>query len=174
MGDDPNREQLVQHDSTNTVDWPGKPGQQSMFNRLIASSLEAAPEQLRLLAASNDRLVRHNLILNPATPPDALIALAPEFPREFFNHPLLDLMILEDPQLLKRLQPGTLKGYLSDPDCPESFIIWACKHGTKGDQLVIMKRPNLATRWLKAIANGPHPRAAERAMDKLIDLGESW
>lgn len=142
--------------------------------RVIARSATANSEKLLLLSKSDKKFVRRNVILNPATPPDILIALAPEFPREFFDHPLLDLMILEDPRLLARLQPGTLKTYLSDPDCPESFIIWACKHGTKGDQLVIMKRPNLATRWLKAIANGPHPRAAERAMDKLIDLGESW
>lgn len=143
-------------------------------DRAIANDPTASVDVLTALAESSDFETRKNVAGNIATPADALIVLAEEFPSEFFSHPLLDLMILEDPGVLRRLKPGVLKSYLSHSTCPESFVIWACKHGYKTDQLEILKRPDLSVEQLRYIAQGPHPKAAERAIERLIEMGESW
>lgn len=143
-------------------------------DRAIANDPTASVDALTALAESSDFETRKNVACNIATPADVLISLAEEFPGDFFSHPLLDLMILEDPGILRRLKPGVLKSYLSDPTCPESFVLWACRHGYKTDQLEILKRPDLSVEQLKYIARGPHPKAVETAIDRLIEMGESW
>ncbi len=149
-------------------------GQTYDIDRLIAACPVATPGLLANLAKSLDKETRRLVICNPGTTVDILMSLAKEFPQEFFAHPMLDLMILEDPWLLKGLQPGVLKAFLMKPDCPAAFLTWACLHGTKGDQLEVLKRSDLPVKWLKAIARGPHPKAAERAIGRLIEQGETW
>ena len=144
------------------------------IDRAIASNPKASVGVLMALAESSDYETRKKVVCNIATPADALIGLAEEFPSEFFSHPLLDLMILEDPGVLRRLKPGLLKSYLNNSACPESFVLWACRYGYKADQLEILKRPDLSIEQLKCIAQGPHPKAVERAIDRLIEMGESW
>lgn len=149
-------------------------GQSYEIDRAVALSPLASADVLEKLAQSNDKEIRRNIVCNIATPAHTLMLLAQEFPSEFFVHPLLDLMILEDPQLLTRLKPGVLKSFLSDPGCPESFVSWACLHGYKTDQLEILKRSDLSALQLRQIARGPHPKAAERATNRLIEMGELW
>ena len=143
-------------------------------DRLIAKHSNATQDVLERLSESSDYETRKNVICNAGTQADLLIALAPEFPMDFFSHPLLDLMILEDPQLLQKLKPGVLKAFLKADDCPNAFIQWASRHGTKGDQLEILKRDDLTVAVLKSIANGAHPKPSERAIDHLLEFGETW
>jgi len=149
-------------------------GQTIAQDRAIASSASATEDILRQLAKSLDKETRHRVISNLNTPAEVMIALASEFPQEFFIHPMLDFMILEDPHLLSKLEPGVLKIFLKDPACPESFIYCACRYGNKTDQLEILKRSDLKVEWIKLIAQGNHPKAAEKAMDYLIEMGVSW
>jgi len=149
-------------------------GRSYAIDRAIAASTSAKSDVLKMLAESNDQETRRNIVCNVGTPAETLISLAQEFPAEFFAHPLLDLMILEDPMLLTRLNPGVLKSFLNDPECPESFVLWACRHGHKTDQLEILKRSNLSVNQLKYIARGAHPKAAERAKNRLIEMGDAW
>jgi hypothetical protein len=149
-------------------------GRSYAIDRAIAASPLAKPDVLKALAESHDQQTRRNTVCNVGCPAEALISLAQEFSAEFFAHPLLDLMILEDPMLLTRLNPGVLKSFLNDPECPESFVLWACRHGHKTDQLEILKRSDLSVNQLRYIVRGSHPKAAERAIDRLIEMGESW
>jgi hypothetical protein len=55
-----------------------------------------------------------------------------------------------------------------------SWLRWAAHYGTKGDQLELLKRQELSIELLKAVANGPHPKPAERAIDRLLAAGEIW
>lgn len=149
-------------------------GRNYAMDRAIAGSSGVSEDTLERLAKSHDPGTRHQVILNVTTPAASLIDLAAEFPLEFFSHPMLDFMILEDPHLLNKLKPGVLKEFLKDPACPESFLVWACRFGNKTDQLEILKRSDLKVEWLKFIAQGAHPKPAERAMDRLIEMGEEW
>lgn len=149
-------------------------GQCYVLDRAIAAFTGVPPKILLTLSKSLDSITRQNVIRNEATPADVLISLAAEFPREFFNHPLLGLLILEDPRLLHKLEPGVLKSFLNSPECPESFLLWACRHGYKTDQMEILKRSDLKVEWLQLIARGAHPKPAERAMDHLVEMGKSW
>ncbi|RKX24757.1 MAG: hypothetical protein DRP47_10895 [Candidatus Zixiibacteriota bacterium] len=145
------------------------------WDRAIAACLQTTPDIQETLSKSCDQETRRQVICNVITPTDVLITLAPQFPQEFFSHPLLDFFILEDPKFLSRLEPGVLKVFLSDPECPEGFVLWACRYGNKTDQLAILKRSDIKVEWLQLIARwGVHPKPAEKAMDRLIVLGKSW
>jgi len=149
-------------------------GRSYPVDRAIAACPIVTSELLVILAESRDSVTRRNVICNAAIPTETLISLAKEFPSEFFSHPLLNLLILEDPQLLTRLEPGVLKSFLNNPECPDSFVQWACQHGCKTDQLEILKRPDLSVSQLRIIARSAHPKPAERAIDRLIEMGEAW
>ena len=149
-------------------------GRSYAIDRAIAANPSAKSDVLKTLAESHDQETRRNTVCNIATPAEALISLSQEFPVDFFAHPLLDLMILEYPLLLTRLNPGVLKCFLNDPECPESFVLWACRYGHKTDQLEILKRADISIDQLRIIARGPRPKTAERAIDRLIEMGESW
>lgn len=149
-------------------------GRSYTIDRTMALSPLAKSDVLAKLADSSDQETRRNVVCNVGTPPETLLSLAQEFPVEFFANPLFDLLLLEDPQLLIRLEPGVLKSFLNHPACPESFVLWACRHGHKTEQVEVLKRSDLSVDHLRLIAQGPHPKAAERAIDRLIEMGESW
>jgi hypothetical protein len=149
-------------------------GYSCVVDRAIAANPATPHQTLRILAKSLDKETRKNVAENVSTSSDILFELASEFPQEFFRNPLLDIMMLEDPMVLKRLDPGVLKSSLNDSGCPESLITWACRFGYKTDQLAVLKKKSLSPKNLRYIARGPHPKAAERAKDRLIEMGESW
>jgi hypothetical protein len=143
-------------------------------DRKIAAHPDALPETLEQLSCSMDNDTVRQVAINPATPPDILLRIAPLVPMDFFKNPVLDLLTLEDPTFLSKLKPGILRAFLKQDDCPLSWLRWASCYGTKGDQLEVLTRGDLPTEILRAIANGPHPKPAERAINRLFGLGESW
>ena len=145
-----------------------------LTDRRMAAHTGALPETLAKLSNSKDPDTVREVLHNPTTPPDVLLQIAPQFPVEFFQIPLLDLLILEDPTFLTKLTPGVLRAFLREKDCPLSWLRWASHYGTKGDQLEILKREDFSIEILKAIANGPHPKPAERAINRLLEVGETW
>ena len=68
--------------------------------RIVALHPKASPELLARLAESPDRLTRRNVVLNPQTPKEVLLQLAPTFAGEFFQNPSFDLLLVEGPNLL--------------------------------------------------------------------------
>lgn len=143
-------------------------------DRIIAAHPATLPKTLLKLSKSPDAETIKAVLQNPATPPDLLLLMAPKFPLDFFQNPALDLLILEDPDFLRKLKPGVLRSLLKEKDCPDYWLNWACSYGNKGDQLVILKREDLPVKNLKALANSSHPKPAERAMNLLLALGETW
>lgn len=140
----------------------------------IATHPKVLPETLEKLSDSMNAETVRRIVRNPATPPDLLIRLAPRFPIDFFQNAMLDLMVLEDPNLLKKLKPGVLRTFLKAEECPSSFVVWASRFGTKGDQLEIVRSEEASLDVLRSVANGAHPKPAERAIDRLLELGETW
>jgi hypothetical protein len=85
---------------------------------------------LRRLSSSTDEPTKHHVALNPNTPSEILLKLAPEFPRAFYKNPAFDWLLLENPDLLFEMKQGVLKHILSLRDCPKSFLQWACLRRT--------------------------------------------
>ena len=54
-------------------------------HRQLAKDENTAPDKLRELANSSDPITRQNVVMNPNVPPDVLIRLAEQFPRQVFN-----------------------------------------------------------------------------------------
>jgi hypothetical protein len=81
-------------------------------NRLLAKHPKANVELLEKLSHSSDKVTRKSVCLNPNSPKDILLRLAPQFPSSFFKNPAFDWLILEDPDLLFNLGQGVLKTFL--------------------------------------------------------------
>ena len=138
------------------------------LDRALALNANACPELIARLARSSDKQTLRNIVLNPQTPTAILLKLAPKFPGEFFLNPVFDLLLMENPSLLFELPVGVLKNILKRPDCPESFLYWAAKHGDKSHQLALVGRSDISVELLNHVANGPHVKPAEAAAGKLL------
>ena len=138
------------------------------LNRRIALHPNASADLLRRLAQSPDKTTKRNVALNPQTPKDVLLALAPSFSGEFFRNPVFDILLMEDPNLLQGLPVGVMKNILKRDDCPDSFIRWAAKCGGQSHQLAIVSRAVVGRQLLELIACGPHAKPAELAAGRLM------
>jgi hypothetical protein len=143
------------------------------LDREIASRSDALPQTLQRLAEIGDDETVAALARNPICPPEILLRIAPRVPLDLFENPVLDLLLLEDPSFPKKLKPGVLRKLLANTDCPLHWLRWAAYYGTKGDQLEMLKRKDLEIELLRAIAVGPHTKPAERASNRLLELGEA-
>lgn len=159
---------VVGNPSSHSAELSAQVGISVKLDRAIALHANARPELIARLARSSDKQTLRNVVLNPQTPTAILIKLAPKFPGEFFLNPVFDLLLMENPSLLFELPVGVLKNILKRPDCPESFLYWAAKHGDKSHQLALVSRSEVSVELLKHVANGPHVKPAEAAAGKLL------
>ena len=143
-------------------------GLEPKWERLIAIHPKASENVLIRLAASADRQTRRAVAMNPQTPKDALLKLAPTFPGEFFLNPVFDLLLLEDPNLLDTLPITVIKNILMRDDCPDSLLRWAAAHGGRSHHLALVARSTISRGMLEQIAAGPHGPAAETAANRLL------
>jgi hypothetical protein len=116
-------------------------GHGEMVGRLLAKHPNAAADLLAKLSHSVDKTTRKQVALNPNAGKEVLLALAPQFPLDFFRNPAFDWLLLEDPDLLFNLGKGVLKNILRRPECPESFMQWATKHGSEQEMLAVAMNP---------------------------------
>lgn len=138
------------------------------INRTIALHPNASSDLLARLAKSPDKPTRRNVALNPQTPKEVLLSLAPTFAGEFFRNPAFDFLLMEDPNLLFSLPVGVMKNILKCEDCPHSLLYWATKCGDKSHHLALVSRTDLSKELLQKIADGPHVKAAEIAAGRVI------
>lgn len=143
-------------------------GRSPKWDRLIAIHPKASGVVLTRLAASVDRQTRRAVAMNPQTPKDVLLKLAPTFPGEFFTNPVFDLLLLEDPNLLDALPITVIKNILRRDDCPDSLLRWAAAHGGRSHHLALVDRETISRAMLEQIAAGPHGPAAEKAANRLM------
>jgi len=143
-------------------------GRAPQWDRLIAIHPMASGGVLTRLAASADRQTRRAVAMNPQTPKDVLLKLAPTFPGEFFTNPVFDLLLLEDPNLLDALPITVIKNILRRDDCPGSLLRWAAAHGGRSHHLALVDREMISRAMLEQIATGPHGPAAEKAANRLM------
>ena len=160
--------EVVDNPSSDLAALSAQAGISAKGDRAIAMHAHACPELLERLAASSDRQTLRNVILNPQTPTAILLKLAPTFPGEFFLNPVFDLLLMENPNLLFELPIAVMKNILKRPDCPDSFLHWAARHGDKSHQLALVSRAELSRELLEHVANGPHVKPAEAAAGRLM------
>jgi len=120
-------------------------------NRLLAKHPRASSELLEMLSHSSDKATRKSVCLNPNSPKEVLLRLAPQFPSSFFKNPAFDWLILEDPDLLFNLGQGVLKNILKTPDCPESFMRWAVGFGSEDEKLAVAMNVNAPIQCLQEL-----------------------
>lgn len=122
------------------------------IDRLLAKHPKASATLLEKLAYSSNKATRKAVCLNPNTPKETLVRLAPKFPRAFFQNPAFDWLLLEDPNLLFDIGGGVLKNILKRPDCPQSFLTWAVDHGSEQEKLAVAMNPEAPIIALKKLA----------------------
>ena len=121
-------------------------------DRLLARHPQSPPDLLETLSHSADRATRRNVARHPSTPKDILLRLAPQFPGDFLRNPVVDWLLIEEPDLLQTLGKGVVKNVLKSSDCPESLMGWAVRHGTREEQLAITMNPLAEPHVLQALS----------------------
>jgi len=134
------------------------------FDREIAKRSDLDDLDLIRLSESTDLPTKKNVSLNPNSPSEILLKLAPEFPRAFYKNPAFDWLILENPDLLFEMKQGVLKHILSLGDCPKSFLQWAARNGSDSEKLAVVRRVKVDSELLEIIAVGKSCKASAIAI----------
>lgn len=93
--------------------------------RVVAKN-PSTPEQLLIkLSRSHDVSIRRFLAGNPSTPLDVLHSVGKKFPKELLKNPALDLLLLENPNLLREFPSSILSTLLKQDDCPMGVLTQA-------------------------------------------------
>lgn len=154
-------------------------GKDEATNRLLARHPNAGPELLMELSHSKDRSTRKAVCLNPNTPRDVLLDLAPQFPGDFFLNPAFDWLLLEDPEFLFKLDAGVLKNILKREDCPVSFMTWAVANGQEQQKLAVAMNPAAPAELVAKLASsrgavGAAGKGRTRAQVDDVDLDQAY
>lgn len=153
-------------------------GQGETVDRLLAKHPNASATLLENLSRSADKTTRKYVAFHPNAPKPVLLALATQFPGDFFKNPAFDLLLLEDPDLLFNIGHGVLKNILKRPDCPESFMSWAIERGDEQQKLAVAMNPQASkTSLLQLVGQGGKVGKAAAGHVKLqkssaVDLDE--
>jgi hypothetical protein len=134
-----------------------------MVDRLLARHPNAPAQLLEELSHSSDRATRKAVVLNPNTPKEALLHLAPQFPGDFFKNPAFDWLLVEHPNLMFEIGGGVLKNLLKRAECPTSFMAWAAVNGSEQERLAVAMNRSAQPDVLQAIElrGGRAARAAQ-------------
>ncbi|MER3404490.1 MAG: hypothetical protein C4289_04430, partial [Chloroflexota bacterium] len=89
-------------------------------------------------------------------------------PEEVLHNPVLDLLLLENPNLLAEARPESRNRLLGSPACWPEFVRWALKHGDEDALLALCRNPRLPREAIEALQN--HPTEKVRQAARLQDL----
>lgn len=131
-------------------------------SRQLAQNENTAPDKLRELANSADPITRQYVVANPNVPPDVLIKLAEQFPRQVFNNPAIDLLLLETPDLFSGTSADLLCSLLKR-EVPERIIKYAFNSTDERLKLAILMNLDTSRKILKQLAKSKNYQIAESA-----------
>lgn len=140
------------------------------MDRAVASHSCANISILKLLSASPDIQTRRNVVKNPNINCDILLSLASEFPHDFFTHPILPFLLLEDPEILHNLKAGVLQAFLASGECSQTLVMYAAKSGSQGEQMAVLKRDCIKPDVLELLTKSQFPRVSEAAFNKCLEI----
>lgn len=128
-----------------------------------ATQATTPPRRLARLAAHPAAEVRRAVAANPNTPTPVLLRLAVHFPEEVLHNPVLDLLLLENPNLLAEMRPESRERLLGSPACWGEFVRWALKYGEEEDLLALCRNPLLSQEALEALLGHPSEKVRQAA-----------
>lgn len=128
-----------------------------------AQDPRTAPERLRWLASSPHSDVRRAVATNPNTPEAVLMQLAPQFPAEVLNNPLLELLLLVNPNFWAEVPAYARNALIGSPEAKEGFLRWACKNGDTDTLLSVLRNPKAPSGAVEELANINLPAVREAA-----------
>ncbi len=128
---------------------------------LEASDSRTAPERLRRLASHGDQTVRHAVAANPNAPTDALYRLAVRHPDAFLKNPVLELLILENPNLLSEMPDYARSSLLACETVPVGFLEWAEKWNES--LMAVLMNPNAPKEMVGRLVAHADERVANAA-----------
>jgi hypothetical protein len=128
-----------------------------------ARNPQTAPERLRVLASQASPEVRRAVAGNPNTPEEVLLRLAVHFPEEVAGNPVLELLLLVNPNWLAEI-PGYARGrLLGHPQAPLHFLRWAVRDGDPQALLCLLQNPAAPSELVEKLADHALPAVAEAA-----------
>jgi hypothetical protein len=122
------------------------------IDRLLAKHPNSPADLLEDLSHSADKATRRQVVRNACTPKEVLLRLAPQFPRDFLCNPVIDWMLIEEPDLLQNLGKGVLRSVLKSPTCPDALMGWATRNGNVEQQLALAMNPAATPEILETLA----------------------
>ena len=130
--------------------------------RQLAKDETTSPEKLRELADSTDSITRQNVVMNPNVPPDVLIKLAGEFPRQVFDNPAIDLLLLETPNLFSGTSADVLCSLLKR-EVSNRMIEYSANATDERLKLAILMNPQTPSEIIKQLAKSKDTEISEAA-----------
>lgn len=123
----------------------------SQLARLVARNRSAPADLLAILGSHSDATVRKWVASHPNTPPTVLAKLGTQFPDQLLDNPILDVLLLENPNILKELPIGTRRSLLKRENCPASLLEWLAQEEDEGIQLALAMNPNAPAHVLRKL-----------------------
>ena len=123
-------------------------GTSNEIDRLIASSKLSNADTLKKLSRSADDLTRECVAGNSNITVEIINYLADEYPRVILLNSAFDIMVMEDPDILKKIYESTFAKILEQKECPQFIVVWAYNF--------YKKRNSFSSRVLKGVVKNPH------------------
>jgi hypothetical protein len=126
----------------------------TMEQKLKEQATEATtpPEILEELAKSENATIRKVVAQNPNTPTETLLQLFRDFPHQVLQNPIIDLLILEDPNFLYELYQVNV-GIFDRDNLPSFFLKWAIKHPDDKIRIAVARSKKTPQYFLEQLAN---------------------
>lgn len=126
--------------------------------RLVANNPSAPPELLQELSTNSDATTYENyqaickaIAQNLNTPPDLLRTLFAEFPLQVLNNPVIDLLLLENPNFLNTLYQAKPWAFY-ESGLPFFFLKWATHHQNQEICAAVADSPETPQCFLEQLA----------------------
>lgn len=119
-----------------------------------ASDPTTAPATLALLATAKERSIRRAVAQNPNATPKTLVALAAEFPDEFFDNPALLFYLLEDPAMFQTMPEEALVRLVPHPAMPAGLLPALARHPAFYVRRAAALNPRMPPEVLVELAEG--------------------
>ena len=130
--------------------------------RQLARDETTASEVLRELAFSTDSITRQYVVMNPNVSPDILIELAGQFPKQVFNNPAIDLLLLTTPNLFSGTLANALCSLLKRK-VPMRTIEYAADSTDEKLKLAILMNPQTSQKIVEQLAKNSNAEVSEAA-----------
>jgi len=128
-----------------------------------AKNPRTPPERLRVLASQASPEVRRAVAGNPNTPEEVLLRLAVHFPEEVLGNPVLELLLLVNPNWLAEIPAYARGRLLGHPQAPPHFLRWAVRDGDPQALLCLLQNPAAPAELVEKLTDHALPAVAEAA-----------